>query len=322
MPTIVVSSPLPGNAIDVLRARGHNVVVGENLSGMGREGIIACLREHPEAEALICLLSDPVDEGVLAQGPRLRIVANCAVGIDNLELGALRARGIVATNTPGVLTDASADLAFALMLDACRRVSEGDRLVRSGQWKGWAPTLLLGVKVSASTLGLIGFGRIGQAVAKRAQGFGMRVLYHSRNACAPELEQALGARRVSLDALIAESSIVSLHCPLTEETRGLMSRERLRSMRKGAVLINTARGACVDEAALAELLASGHLAAAGLDVYEREPSVHPELLRLPNVVLAPHIGSADRPTRERMAHMSAEAVLAVLEGRRPEHTVT
>jgi glyoxylate reductase len=322
MSTIVVSSPLPGPAVQVLRGHGHNVVAGENPGGMGRDGLIASLRQHPQTEAIISLLTDKIDQGVLEAGPRLRVVANCAVGIDNLDLAALQARGVAATNTPGVLTDATADLAFALMLDACRRVSEGDRLVRSGGWKGWAPTHMLGAKVSGSTLGLVGFGRIGQAVAMRAAGFGMRVLYYDGRSEPAARDAAPGALRVSLEQLLAESDIVSLHCPLTQKTRGLMSRERMLSMKKGAVLVNTARGPCVDEAALAELLASGHLRAAGLDVYECEPSLHPALLQLHNVVLAPHIGSADEPTRRRMAEMCVEAVLAVLEGRAPANLVT
>lgn len=322
MATILVSSPLAGDAVQGLRQRGHEVVQGEPAEGLGHDGLIAELERHPGTEAMICLLTDRIDEQVLAAGRSLRAVANCAVGIDNLDLQALRARGVVATNTPGVLTDATADLAFALILDACRNVTLGDRMVRAGQWRGWAPTLLLGPRVSGSVLGIVGFGRIGQAVARRARGFGMRVLYSSPRRASPELERELGASFVSLDELIGSSEILTLHCPLTPATRGLLSRERMLSMRKGAVVVNTARGACVDEAALVELLRSGHLAAAGLDVYDREPHVSDALKSLPNVVLAPHLGSADRPTRERMAQMCIDSVLAVLEGRTPEHVVT
>jgi len=322
MSTILVSSPLAGDAVQSLEPLGHRVIQGEALEGLGRDGLLARLGEHPETEAIVSLLSDRIDAAVLDAGPKLKVVANCAVGIDNLDLDALRQRGIVATNTPGVLTDATADLAFALILDACRNVTLGDRVVRAGQWRGWAPTQFLGPRVSGSTLGIIGFGRIGQAVARRARGFGMKVIYHSTKRAPEAIEQELGATFASVDDVISGCDILTLHCPLTSSTRGLLSGERLRSMRRGAVLINTARGACVDEAALAELIASGHLAAAGLDVYEREPQVHPALIALPNVVLAPHIGSADRPTREKMARMSVDAVLAVLGGRMPQHVVT
>lgn len=322
MSTIVVSSPMPGSSVGSLHLRGHRVIQGESPGGMGHDRLIQVLGENPEAEALICLLTDKIDEALLLAGPKLRVVSNCAVGIDNLDLGALRARGVVATNTPGVLTEATADLAFALLLDACRRVSEGDRLVRAGRWDGWAPTQLLGVRVNGATIGIVGFGRIGRAVARRARGFGMSVLYADRDRAPAPIEAELGARWAPLDEVVAGCDILTLHCPLTPETRGMLSRERLMRMREGAVVVNTARGACIDEAALAELLASGRLAAAGLDVYQAEPRIHPALLKLDNVVLAPHIGSADRPTRERMAEMSVEAVFDVLEGRRPAHVVT
>lgn len=322
MSTIIVSSPLAGDAVQSLGRLGHRVIQGQAVEGMGRDGLLAGLREHPGTEALISLLSDRVDAEVIAAGPKLKVVANCAVGIDNLDLAALRQRGIIATNTPGVLTDATADLAFALILDACRNVTFGDRVVRAGQWRGWAPTQFLGLRVTGATLGIIGFGRIGQAVARRARGFAMSVIYHGPRRATEAVEQELGARFATMDEVISGCDILTLHCPLTPATRGLLSRERLRSMRRGAVLVNTARGACVDEAALAELLASGHIAAAGLDVYEREPRIHPALLELPNVVLSPHIGSADRPTREKMASMSVDAVLAVLDGRTPQHVVT
>lgn len=321
MVTVIVSSPLPGRATDRIEQQGHRVVIGKDPRGMGRERLLSELAEHPDAQALICLLGDRVDQEVLQAGRALKVVANCAVGIDNLDLEALRARGVMATNTPDVLTDATADLAFALMLDACRNVTMGDRLTRAGKWEGWSPTYLLGVKVNGATLGIIGFGRIGQAMARRARGFAMRVLYHDVRRASSQVEQALEATCASVDDLVAQSDIVSLHCPFTPETRGMMNRQRLSAMRKGAVLVNTARGACVDEKALAELLRSGHLFAAGLDVYEREPLIEPSLLELPNVVLAPHIGSADRPTRERMAELCADAVIDVLDGREPRNRV-
>ncbi len=321
MATVIVSAPLPGPALGRLEAAGHHVVLGENPSGLGREGILNRLGRHPEASALITLLSDRVDADVLDAGRSLRIVANYAVGVDNLRLPEMKKRGVMATNTPGVLTEATADLSMALMLDACRNVTRGDRLVREGRWEGWSPTLLVGPRVTGATLGIVGFGRIGQAVAARARGFSMRVLYTQRNRVATETEQALGATFVSLDELLAQSDIVSLHCPLTDSTRGLLNETRMRRMKPGSILVNCGRGPCVDEAALANVLREGPIGAAGLDVYEREPEVHEALLSLPNVVLAPHLGSADAPTRERMAEMSVGSVIDVLAGQEPQNRV-
>jgi len=224
-------------------------------------------------------------------------------------------------NTPGVLTEATADLAMALMLDACRCTTRGDRLVRDGAWKGWSPTLLVGPRVTGATLGIIGFGRIGQAVARRARGFGMTVLYHQRSRLPESLEAEIAATHASLDEVVEKSDILSLHCPLTDQTRGLIDAPRLAQMKPGSVLVNCARGPCVDEAALANALADGHLFAAGLDVYEREPEVHEDLLGLPNVVLAPHVGSADDVTRRRMAEMCAQSVRDVLAGRDPQNRI-
>ncbi|MCU0690354.1 MAG: D-glycerate dehydrogenase [Polyangiaceae bacterium] len=321
MTIVLLSAPLPGGAVDRLRDAGHRVIAGDSPYGLGGEGLIDNLRREPSTEAMITLLSDRVDRCVLDAGEHLLVVANYAVGVDNLDLEEMKRRRIVATNTPGVLTDATADLTMALMLDACRNASRGDRLVRRGAWSGWSPMLLLGPRVTGATLGIVGLGRIGQAVARRARGFDMRVLYHQRTRASQELEQVLGARYVSLDDLLGQSDVVSLHCPLTPQTRGLLNGESLAKMKRGAVLVNAGRGPCVDEAALAELLSSGHLFAAALDVYEREPEVHPALRGLPNVVLAPHLGSADFATRERMAEMCADAVLAVLAGKQPPNRV-
>ncbi|HNS98771.1 MAG TPA: D-glycerate dehydrogenase [Polyangiaceae bacterium] len=321
MHTVIVSAPLPGTAVARLTTAGHRVIQGDQPGGLGHEGIIRVLRDHPDTSALIPLVSDRVDARVLDAGPSLRIVANYGVGIDNLDLVELKRRGIVATNTPGVLTEATADFAMALILDACRNVSRGDRLVRAGLWKGWSPTQLLGPRVTGSTLGIVGFGRIGQAVAARARGFSMRVLYSDPIRVSPQIEKDLQATYLSLGDLLAQSDIVSLHCPSTDSTRGLMNETRLRQMRPGSVLVNTGRGTCVEEAALAKLLKEGHLAAAGLDVYEREPMIHQELLDLPNVVLAPHLGSADLPAREGMAELSVSSVIAVLAGNEPAHRV-
>jgi glyoxylate reductase len=311
---VVVSAELPGPALAMLRA-AHDVEVGPDPRGLGKARL---LPRVAGADALVALLTDRIDEEVLAAAPRLRVVANCAVGVDNVDLEACRQRGVVVTNTPGVLDEATADLTFALILDACRRVSEGDRLVRSRAWRGWAPTELLGVRVTGAALGIVGLGRIGREVARRARGFSMRVGYTQRRRAPEDVERELGATFRELDALLAESDIVCVCTPLTDATRGLVSAARIERMKTGAVLVNTSRGACVDERAVARALRSGKLAAAGLDVYEREPELAEELFGCERAVLLPHIGSADEPTRAAMARICAESVLAVLAGRDPK----
>ncbi len=302
---VFVSTELPGDALDRLRA-AHEVTVGARI------GDAAFDAGASEWRAIVALLTDRIDAALLARAPRLRVVANVAVGVDNVDLDACRARGVVVTNTPGVLTEATADFAFALLLAAARRVAEGDRLVRRGEFHGWSLGMLLGAPVHGTTLGIVGLGRIGQAVARRARGFGMHVLYTQRTRLAESLERALGATFVDVDALFAESDAVTLHCPLTPATRHLVSAERLARMKPTALLVNTARGACVDEAALAAALASDRLGGAALDVFEDEPRIHPALVACERVVLAPHIASADRPTREAMARIAADNVLAIL----------
>ena len=313
MARVLVSGPLPGPDLARLSA-AHDVEIGPDPRGLGRDGFLARLNDH---DAILPFVTDGIDRAVLDRAPRLRVVANCGVGVNNIDLAACRERGVVVTNTPDVLTDATADATLALILDACRGVTSGDRTVRAGQWKGWAPTEFIGARVTGATLGIVGFGRIGRAVAARARGFSMRALYTQRTRL-PEAEAAaLGASYAPLEELFAASDIVCLCCPLTPETRGLVSRERLARMKRGSVLVNTSRGPCVDEEALAAALATGHLFAAGLDVYAEEPKIHPALLACDNVVLAPHLGSADRPTREAMARICVEAVLAVLAGEEP-----
>ncbi len=317
MARVLVSAPLPGDALNALRA-AHEVDVGEDPRGLGKAGIVA---RASGAEALLTLVTDRIDGEVLDAAPSLRVVANFGVGTDNLDLEALRSRGVVATNTPDVLTDATADATFALLLAACRRVAEGDRAVRAGKFTGWAPTDWIGVPVTSATLGIVGLGRIGRAVARRAAGFSMRVVYSQRRRAAAEVERALGATFASLDDLLAASDVVVLCCSLNDDSRGLISKERLAKMKRGGVLVNTARGPIVDEAALAAALSAGHLAAAGLDVYAREPLVEPALLACENAVLTPHLGSADAPARAAMARIAVESVLAVLEGRAPPSRV-
>lgn len=260
------------------------------------------------SDGVLCTVTDRIDRAVLSSEPmRARILANFGVGYNHIDVARARARGLVVTNTPGVLTEATADLAIALMLMASRRLGEGERLLRRGEWNGWSPTHLVGADVSGRTLGIIGLGRIGRAVARRAsQGFGMPVLGCTPRPL-PEAEAAsLGVRQVSLEQVFAESDFVSLHVPATPATRHLVNRERLRLMKPTAVLINTARGDIVDEAALADALRTGTIGAAGLDVYEREPVVTAELMALENVVLLPHLGSATESTRTAMGMKAVE----------------
>jgi glyoxylate reductase len=255
-----------------------------------------------------------------AAGEDLKVIANMAVGYDNVDVEASAERGIVVTNTPGVLDETTADVAFMLLLAAARRLGEGERLLRAGRWEWWGPKQLMGRDVWGKRLGIVGFGRIGQAVARRARGFGMEVLYHNRSR-KEEAEQELGARYVEFDELLETVDFVSVHTPLTDETHHLIGPKELGRMKPTAVLVNTSRGPVVDEAALADALAAGRIFAAGLDVYEEEPKVHPKLLELENVVLAPHIGSASVETRDRMAALAAENLAAVLRGEDPKTPV-
>jgi glyoxylate reductase len=269
-----------------------------------------------DAEVLVVTYLDRVDEALLSGLPAVRQVSSYGVGLNHIELPAAARRGITVTNTPDVVTDATADLAMALLLAAARRVCEGDRLIRAGGWREAAPEFLLGREVTGKTIGIVGFGRIGQAVARRAAGFGMRILYTSpREAGFP------GATRVDLDALLATSDFVSLHCPLTDATRDLISRERIAQMKPGAILVNTSRGPVVDEVAVAEALEDGRLFAAGLDVFRNEPQVPERLRRAENAVLTPHLGSGTRETRNAMAHMVWDEVLRRVTGRPPAHPV-
>jgi glyoxylate reductase len=305
MPLTLTSFQLPESALSLLREVG---------SVHGPEGWEERL---PEAEGLISLLTVKIDPTLLARAPKLKIAANAVVGYDNVDVAACRERGVVVTNTPDVLTDASADLAMALLLATVRRLPQAERSLRAGEFHGWRFWDYLGGDITGATLGIFGMGRIGQAVARRARPFGMRVQYNSRTRLAPALEAELGATWVDWETLLTTSDILSLHAPSTPQTRHILDGGALRRMRRGSYLINTARGTLVDEAALVEVLKEGHLAGAGLDVYEREPAVDPGLLDLPNAVLLPHIGSAAPRTREAMATLAARNVQAVLSGRAP-----
>jgi glyoxylate reductase len=267
------------------------------------------LRRVHDVSALLCGPGDRVDKEVLESAPRLRIVANHAVGYDNVDVPACTARGVWVTNTPDVLTDATADLTWALILALARRLREGERMLRAGEFRGWAPTMLLGRDLHGRTLGILGYGRIGRAVARRAEGFGMRVLFTARGGGAPLVE------------LLEQSDVLSIHCPLNDDTRHLIGAAELLRMKKGAMLVNTARGPIVDEAALVAALERGHLGGAALDVFENEPAVHPGLLRRDDVVLLPHLGSATEETRQNMARIALTQIERVLRGEHPTSAV-
>lgn len=283
----------------------------------GRIPRAALLRYVEDKEALICLLADKVDQELLDRAPRLRAVATVSAGFDNIDVAACTRRKVLAANTPGVLDNTTADLAWALILAVARRLIEGDAFVRSGEWMGWGLEQFLGTDVSGKTLGIIGFGRIGQQVARRATGFQMRVLYYNPRRAPVAIEQDLRAEYADLDKLLGESDFVSLHVPLSSETRHLISEKTLGKMKRSAFLINTARGPVVDEAALAAALEAGKIAGAALDVYEEEPKVHPGLVGRKNVVLLPHLGSASVETRSRMTVAAAENLASFFDGRKP-----
>ena len=273
------------------------------------------------ASGVLSTATEKMDGEVMdAAGVGLKVVANMAVGYDNIDISAATNRGVVVTNTPGVLDETTADVAFMLMLAAARRLGEGERLLRAGEWEWWGPKQLRGIDVWGKKLGVVGLGRIGRAVARRGRGFGMEILYHNRSR-KEDAEKELGARYLDLDDLLRESDFVSIHTPLTDATRHLIGERELGLMQDTAVLVNTSRGPVVDEAALAEALEGGRIFAAGLDVYEEEPKVHPRLLELEKAVLAPHIGSATIETRDRMATLAAENLAAVLRGEEPKSPV-
>ncbi|HEX6206473.1 MAG TPA: D-glycerate dehydrogenase [Solirubrobacterales bacterium] len=312
-----VSNRLPAPAIELLRAAGE-VRIDERERAIPRADLLALVAG---AEAILTLLHDRVDEELLATaGPQLRCVANVAVGYDNVDVAAAERHGVVVTNTPGVLDDATADLTMALILAATRRLVEGDRLVRSGQPWSWGMGFMLGNSLQGKRLGIVGLGGIGTRVAERARAFGMEIAYHSRHPSPAAAE--LGAERLSLAELLAGSDVVSLHCPLTPETHHLIGAEQLAAMKPSAVLVNAARGPIVDERALARALAERQIAAAGLDVFEREPEVEDGLLLLENAVLTPHLGSATVETRTAMAELAARNAISVLRGQGPLTPVT
>jgi glyoxylate reductase len=314
---VLVARALPKKAEDLLAQHCH-LDIHRGETPLSKSELMARLANKA---ALICQLTQQVDAEVLAAGSELRVVANVAVGYDNIDVVAASQRGIAVTNTPGVLDDTTADFTWALLLAVARRVVEADRFLRSGQWKGWDLMLFLGGDVHGKTLGIFGLGRIGQRVAERAKGFRMRVLYHDAIRAAAEAEERLGVEWVTKEQLLREADFVTLHVPLTPETRHFIGVREIALMKESAYLINASRGPVVDEAALVGALEQKRIAGAALDVFEKEPSIHPMLITYPNVVVAPHIASASVETRTRMAVMAAENVVAVLEGRRPPNLV-
>ncbi len=316
-PRVYVTRQLPGDAIDRLREQAQIDIWGGDLPPPRDE----LLQALAEAEGLICLLTDNIDAGLLAEAPNLRAVSTMAVGYDHIDVEAATANGVLVTHTPGVLTETTADFTFALLLSAARRLPEGERAVREGRWSSWNPSFLLGRDVHGATLGIVGLGEIGLAVVRRARGFGMRVLYHSRTR-KPAAEEELGCVYVSFDELLGESDFVSVHLPLTPETRHLFDDAAFERMKTTAIFVNTARGAVVDEAALMRALDSKVIAGAAVDVAEEEPLPrHDPLLRLPNLLATPHIASASVATRSRMAEMAVDNLLSALAGETPAHCV-
>ena len=311
--SLLVSNVLPAEALALI-PKEISVDYHDSKEVLPRPELIARLRGK---DGLICHIVSTIDDEVLAAAPTVKVVANVAVGYNNIDVDAARRRGVVVTNTPDVLTETTADFAWALLMATARRVVEADRFVRSGQWDRWLWDLLWGADVYGKTLGVVGFGRIGRAVARRALGFNMRVMYQDAVPADAAIERDLRASRVELATLLRESDFVSLHTPFLPETRHLMNARTLRLMKRSAILVNAARGPVVDEAALVRALQEGWIAGAGLDVFEEEPKVHPGLVPLTNVVLAPHIASASLDTRVAMATLAVRNCLAVLDGKAP-----
>jgi glyoxylate/hydroxypyruvate/2-ketogluconate reductase len=317
-PRILVTRATFDEVIDKLRERFE---VEDNQKDDAPWSADELRRRLADKDGALASGADRIDASIVDAAPKLKAVCNVAVGYNNLDVAALTGRGIVATNTPGVLDETTADTTFALMLAAARRLTEAERWLRAGRWKGWKNDQMLGVDVHHATLGIVGMGRIGQALARRAKGFSMRVLYHNRRRCPASVEKAAGARYVTLEKLLKESDFVSLNLPYTPESHHMIGAKQIALMKPTAVLVNAARGGIVDDAALVDALKSRRIRAAGLDVFEGEPKVHPGLLELDNVALAPHIGSATRATRMAMNMLAVKNLVAALAGRRPPNLV-
>jgi glyoxylate reductase len=319
IPRVVVTRHLM-DSVEVRMRELFDVSLNTEDRPLSRDELIAVMRG---ADVLVPTVTDRIDAAMLAEaGDRLKLIANFGAGTEHLDLGAARAKGIVVTNTPGVFTDDTADLTLMLILSVPRRLGEGSRLVRDGQWSGWAPSAMLGHRIGGRRLGIVGMGRIGQAVAHRAKAFGMEVTYHNRHRLPESLENMLGVTfEPDLDALIAGADVLTLHCPAGASTHHLLNPERLAAMKPGAFVINTARGDLIDEEALIAALESGHLGGAGLDVYAREPAVDPRLIALPNVITLPHLGSATREGREHAGQQVIANIRYWADGHRPPDQV-
>ncbi len=308
---IFITKQIPEAGLALLQKKGYAITIRKKKSIITQQEL---LKATKNTDALLCMLTDPVNKKVIASMNRCKVISTYAVGFNNIDVETASGKGITVTNTPGVLTDATADIAFGLLLAAARHFIPGDKMTREGKFIGWDPMLLLGKPVAGKTIGIIGAGRIGGAMAERAAGFGMKILYYSRTR-KPQLERNLKARKTGLRTLLKQSDFVSLHCPLTPKTHHLLGKDELTLMKSSAVLINTARGEVVDEKALARALRQKEIFAAGLDVYEREPKAERALMSLPNVVLLPHLGSGTDETREEMARIAARNIIGILEGR-------
>ncbi|WP_395678523.1 2-hydroxyacid dehydrogenase [Inquilinus sp.] len=318
-PLVIVTRKLP----DVIETRMMELFetrLNHDDVALDREQMVAAMAE---ADVLVPTVTDRIDAELLAKsGPQLKLIASFGTGVDHIDLGAARARGLTVTNTPGVLTEDTADMTMALILSVARRLAEGERLVRAGQWTGWSPTGMLGARLGGKRLGIIGMGRIGQAVARRARAFGLSVHYHNRNRVHPEVEAELDATFwPSLDQMLSRMDIVSVNCPRTPATFHLLSARRLKLLRRDALIVNTSRGEVIDETALAQMLKQGELSGAGLDVFEREPNVNPKLLKLSNVVLLPHMGSATLEGRIDMGQKVIVNIRSFVDGHVPPDRV-
>jgi len=314
---VYLTRRIPEPGINILRKQGYKLVINPLDKPVPKQTLI---REVENADAILCMLSDRIDREVIDAGRNLKVISAYAVGIDNIDVAYATKKGITVTNTPGVLTEATAEVTWALLFACARRVAEADRYVRAGRFKVWGPTLLLGRLIGGKTLGIIGAGRIGQSVGQKARAFGMNVMYFNRSK-ESGFEKETSAQRVDLKTLLKKSDFITLHLPLTKDTRYFIGLKELRMMKRTAYFINVARGPIVREADLVQALKHNLIAGVGLDVYENEPKVHPGLLKLDNVVLLPHLGSATVESRTRMAEIAAENIVAVLQGKQPRFKV-
>jgi len=314
---VYITRQIPESGVDLLKGKYRVEIFPENRPMPGD----LLLQKVEDCDALVCLISDSIDEKIIASAKKLKIVANFAVGYNNIDIAAAKKYGIMATNTPGVLTNATAEIAFAMLIVLTRKIMEADRFTRTGRFSGWDPLLLLGDELRGKTLGIIGMGRIGQEMAMKCKAFGMNLVYHNRRPVDQKTEKRLSASYASLNKLLHLSDAISIHTPLNHETYHLVNEQTFEEMKTGTYLINTSRGEVMDEKALVHALKAGKIKGAGLDVYEFEPEISRELMGMSNVVLLPHIGSATKETRSRMSEMVAKNVIAALEGKVPDNLI-